>query len=102
MPAVKEDWYPQVRQAVKLYDSRLKRKQLKKQEKREVEAVGRALEWLRNQPDGDARCLIIELYYIRKSHNMDGAAMQAGYSRQHGYNISKIFMQKVAEYLGYL
>lgn len=97
-----QDWYQQVKRAVNLYDSRCKKKKLAPQERREVDAVREALDWIENQPDGDARALIIKMYCIKQTHNMDAASYAAGYSRQHGYNIQRNFMLRVAAILGYV
>lgn len=96
-----EEWWPQVRIAVRAYKQRKKKKYLMPRERQEVEAIERAVKWVQAMPDGDAILKMIKLYHINQTHELRGAADEAGYSYSVAVQKNHMFMRRCAQELGY-
>ena len=68
----------------------------------EIDAVRRALEDTAALPDGDLRLQLIDSYYWKKTHDLDGAARAAFVSDVTGRRWNAEFVRTVARYFGLL
>ena len=69
-------------------------------DQREYEAVRRAVEKTKQYKNGTERLAIIDLYYWKKSHTLEGAGYKVGYSYDRTKQIHKEFLVAVATYYG--
>ena len=97
----RDDSWSQCRKAARLYMARRKQKDLSPQKQREVEAVTRALIWIREQRGERVQRFII-LYHISQSHNLQGAADAVGYSKSRCKDFNREFIYQIARELGYM
>lgn len=69
---------------------------------REFDAVRRALEETAALPDGDLRLQLIDLYYWKRTHDLDGASRAVHISESTGRLWHGRFVQDVARNFGLL
>lgn len=69
---------------------------------REVDAVRRALEEIAALPDGDLRLRQIDLYYWKRTHDLDGASRAVHVSEATGNRWHIYFVRAVARHFGLL
>lgn len=75
-------------------------RELPRQEQRELEAVQKAIEKTAALPAGRERLLVIDLVLFKKSHTLDGAAMQVPCSVVTAKRYHGDFVRLTAEKLG--
>jgi hypothetical protein len=75
-------------------------KELPKTKQMEYDAVSRAIETTKHIANGQERLKIINLVYWKKTHTVEGAAMNVGYSVDRGKQIHGEFIRLVAKYYG--
>ena len=74
-------------------------RELPRQEQRELEAVQKAIEKTAALPAGRERLLVIDLVLLKKSHTLDGAAMQVPCSWRTAAQYHGEFIHLVAKHL---
>lgn len=75
-------------------------RELPQTKQREYEAVRRAVESIRQKPNGKAWLSIIDLMYWRNSHTLAGAAIATGYSEDRAKQLHGEFVRMVARNYG--
>lgn len=92
-------WWGYMKYIVRKYGS--KREPSSNLERREMEAVQRAVEETYRSRDGASRIEFIELIYWRRSHNLQGASLKLGISDRTGLRWNGEFIKTVAaEFFG--
>lgn len=100
---MKSDWWAQVRIALRCYENRKKDyDRLPPRQREEVDAVEAALKNVRETEGMEPVYAMLEMYHIKKTHTLDGAAFAVGYGHERAAHYNRRFMQLVATKLGYL
>lgn len=100
---MKYDWWKQTRIAIRAYERRRKEyDKLPPRQKAEVDAVTAALEDVRRTEGMEPVLNMLEMYHIKQTHTLDGAAFAVGYGHERAAHYNRRFMRLVATKLGYL
>lgn len=100
---MKADWWAQVRIALRAYEKRKKEyDKLPPRQKEEVDAITAALEDVSQTEGMGPVYQMLELYHIRRTHTLDGAAFAVGYGHERAAHYNRRFMRLVGTKLGYL
>lgn len=95
----KDYWYGAVLQIVKSYD-KLKSEE-SEQAKLYLYAINEALEEIRKMPDGDFRVRAMEMIYLKRTHTIDGAALEVYTSDRTMKRWCNTFIRTVAKKAGF-
>lgn len=100
---MKADWWTQTRIAIRSYERRRKEYgKLPPRQREEVDAVEAALKNVRETEGMEPVYNMLEMYHIKKTHTLDGAAFAVGYGHERAAHYNRRFMRLVATKLGYL
>jgi hypothetical protein len=100
---MKYDWWTQTRIAIRSYERRRKEYgKLPPRQKAEVDAVSAALEDMKRSDGMEPVLNMLEMYHIKQTHTLDGAAFAVGYGHERAAHYNRRFMRLVAIKLGYL
>lgn len=100
---MRADWWAQVRIALRAYEKRKKEyDKLPPRQKEEVDAITAALEEVGQTEGMEPVYQMLELYHIRHTHTLDGAAFAVGYGHERAAHYNRRFMRLVGTKLGYL
>ncbi len=92
-----------MRIALRCYESRKKDyDRLAPRQKEEVDAVEAALKNVRETEGMEPVYAMLEMYHIKRTHTLDGAAFAVGYGHERAAHYNRRFMRLVAAKLGYL
>lgn len=70
--------------------------------RREMDAVRKAILYIKDAPDGEKRLEVIRLYYWKRSHTLYGAAIKVGVSERTAQKWNGDFIRLVAKNFGLL
>lgn len=97
MSKPRERWWGYARNVARSYpELKRRRESLAGQERRELEALEKALEETRAMDAGRDRTKIVELVFFRQSHTLGGASMVVHVS----YETAAIYQRKFLKLLG--
>lgn len=100
---MKSDWWAQVRIALRAYKKRKKEyDKLPPRQKEEVDAITAALEEVGQMEGMEPVYNMLEMYHIKQTHTLDGAAFAVGYGHERAAHYNRRFMRLVGTKLGYL
>lgn len=95
------DWWSYVKAMIRRYPQMVRKgENIGNAERREREAVTRALEALKDLPDGTSRSRLVELIFWKRSHNIAGAALLLHCSERTAQRWHRDFIYSVAREFG--
>lgn len=101
MSSYYNDCIAQARLAVRAYAARKDKPCLPKRQQEEVKAVAGALNQIAELENGETVVRFLTMYHIERTHTLEGAAMEVGYSARQCMRYNRMFLNLVAQRLGY-
>lgn len=91
----------QARLAARTYADRRNKAALPPRQREEVRAVSEALAQMESGENGATVVRFLTMYHIARSHTLEGAAAEVGYSVRQCIRYNQRFLRLIAQKLGY-